>query len=462
MQQTKTILRNGNLVFEDQTLTGDLVIEHGKIAAVMAHAPHDPDAAEIDATGLMILPGMIDTHAHLQDPGPYNYREDWACASRSAAAGGITTIADMPLPSLAVLNRERFAQKLATAKEHSVVDYVLWGGITPKNLDKLDELDESGCIGFKGFMCFATEEYPQITDGYLVEGLRCLKRTDGLVAVHAENAEVAAFGCNRFSEEKCTDEAKFDEARPWWTEFEAIQRATLFAQQLDARMMICHMTIPQGGAYLKKIRAEGARVYVETCPHYLIFDSTILRSKKAFAKCTPPFRSRQSVDELWNYVFDGTIDVIGSDHGPFTDEEKTKEGDFWKEYCGFGCNDAVVAAMITEGVHRRGLSWNKLASLTSGNAARMFQIYPQKGSLLPGADADLMLIDPNEEWVYDGMQSFSKTKSSKGVYQDMRFKGRVRSTFVRGNLIYQDGKIAEDAPNGELVRRNTAAFSHKG
>lgn len=92
----------------------------------------------------------------------------------------------------------------------------------------------------------------------------------------------------------------------------------------------------------------------------------------------------------------------------------------------------------------------------------MFQIYPQKGSLLPGADADLMLIDPNEEWVYDGMQSFSKTKSSKGVYQDMRFKGRVRSTFVRGNLIYQDGKIAEDAPNGELVRRNTAAFSHKG
>lgn len=457
MNCSKVILRNGNLVFEDRTFKGDLVLENGKITSIMEKAPEASDAQEINIEGMMVLPGMIDTHAHLCDPGPYNYREDWNCASKSAVSGGITTIADMPLPSNAVLNRERFLEKLAVAQANSYVDFVLWGGITPKNIDEVEELNDAGCIGYKGFMCYATEEYPQITDGYLVAGLKKVKTFDGLIAVHAENAEVAAFGQNDFSMRHCEDEALFDEARPWWTEYEAIHRATLFAQQFGTRLMICHMTIAQGAAYLKKIRSEGANVFVETCPHYLLFDNTVLRAKKAYAKCTPPFRSRENIEELWKYVFDGTIDVIGTDHGPFTDEEKEKEGDFWKEYCGFGCNDAVIAALVTEGIHKRGLSWNRLASLTSGNAARMFQIYPQKGNLYPGADADLMIIDPNEEWVYDGLKSFSKTKSNRGVYQDMHFKGKVHSTFVRGRLVYDSGNIIADVPEGRIVNRTNQA-----
>ena len=158
------------------------------------------------------------------------------------------------------------------------------------------------------------------------------------------------------------------------------------------------------------------------------------------------------MDELWSYVKDGTIDVIGTDHGPFTDEEKVMKNDFWKEYCGFGCNDVVMAAMITEGVHKRGLSWNRLASITSGNAARMFRIYPQKGNLLPGADADIQIIDPDCEWVYDGRNSFSKTKSSLGVYQDMKLKGKVTNTFVRGIHVYQNGEILSENHGGQLIK----------
>lgn len=434
-------------------MQADLVIEHGIITGIALDAQADGDCTVIDAAGKMVLPGMIDTHSHVTDPGPYNYREDWRCASRSAAAGGITTIADMPLPSIAVLNKDRVAEKLQVVENSSVVDFALWGGVTPLNIDKLEEMNEAGCIGYKGFMCFATKEYAQITDGYLVEGLKRTKEFGGLIAVHAENAEVADMGCKRFSAEGCTDEARFDDARPWWVEYEAIQRATLFAKVLDAKLMVCHMTITQGAEYLKDLKSKGARIYVETCPHYLLFDHDILREKKAFAKCTPPFRSRENVDALWAYVADGTIDVLGTDHGPFTDEEKGQEGDFWKEYCGFGCNDAVMAAMITEGVHKRGLSWNRLASLTSGNAARMFGIYPQKGSLMPGADADLQIIDPNQEWVYDGLKSFSKTKSSKGVYQGMKFTGKVTSTLVRGELVYDGQNILVPDGYGKLVRR---------
>lgn len=452
MEENKWIIQNGNLVLEDRTIRGNLRIDDGRIVEISEN-PIAADGYRIfDANGMMVMPGMIDTHAHLCDPGPYNFREDWACASRSAAAGGITTIADMPLPSIAVLDQARFRQKLETAQANSVVDFALYGGVTPKNLDKLEELHQAGCIGYKGFMCFATEEYPQITDGYLVEGLKKARAMNSLIAVHAENAEIADMGCKRMSAAGCTDEAMFDEARPWWVELEAIRRATYLAGIVDAPLMVCHMTIVEGAKYLRDLKAKGQHVFVETCPHYLIFDHDILREKKSFAKCTPPFRSRQNVDALWDYVKDGTIDVLGSDHGPFTDEEKVARNDFWKEYCGFGCNDAVMAAMITEGVHRRGLSWNRLASLTSGNAARMFGIYPKKGNLMPGADADIQIIDPNQTWIYDGLSSFSKTKSDKGIYQGMRFTGRVTDTFVRGVHVYGGGRILSDEHRGRLVK----------
>ena len=448
----KTIIKHGNLVLEEQTMQADLVIEHGIITGITLDAQADGDCTVIDAAGKMVLPGMIDTHSHVTDPGPYNYREDWRCASRSAAAGGITTIADMPLPSIAVLNKDRVAEKLQVVENSSVVDFALWGGVTPLNIDKLEEMNEAGCIGYKGFMCFATKEYPQITDGYLVEGLKRTKEFGGLIAVHAENAEVADMGCKRFSAEGCTDEARFDDARPWWVEYEAIQRATLFAKVLDAKLMVCHMTITQGAEYLKDLKSKGARIYVETCPHYLLFDHDILREKKAFAKCTPPFRSRENVDALWAYVADGTIDVLGTDHGPFTDEEKGQEGDFWKEYCGFGCNDVVMAALISEGVHKRGLSWTRLAELTSGNAAKMLGLFPRKGNLMPGADADIIFVDPNMVWTYDGSKSFSKTKSVNGPYQGMELKGRVTDTFLRGEHIYGDNQLLCKAGTGKYIK----------
>ena len=263
---------------------------------------------------------------------------------------------------------------------------------------------------------------------------------------------MADFGCKYYSRIHCNDEACFDEARPWWTEYDAIQRAVLFAKMTGARLEICHTTISQGVELMQNAKKEGVSVYIETCPHYLIFDRNVLRDRKSFAKCTPPFRSRENVEKMWESVLDGTIDVIGSDHGPFTDEEKVKEQDFWKELCGFGCNDVMLAAMISEGVNRRGLSWERLAALTSANAAKMLGMYPRKGNLLPGADADMIFIDPKETWVYDGSKSFSKTKSVKGPYQGMELTGRVTDTYVRGQRVYGDGAILSQPGYGTFVR----------
>ncbi len=451
----KKLIKNGLVVLDEGVVKAQVLLEGGKIQLIDrdGETVDERECEVIDASGKIVMPGMIDTHNHMCDPGPFNFREDWTCGSKSAASGGITTICDMPLPcEPEVLDEESFQRKLNAVQSQSVVDFAFWAGFTPKNLGELKRLHELGCIGFKGFMCFATDSYPRITDDAMVEGFRRLAEFKGLGALHCENAEVAAAGQNHYSEIHWEDESCFDDARPWWVEYDAVQRSVLFAQETGARLEICHLSSVQTAEFLKQKKAMGNLLYVETCPHYLIFDKEVLRKVKSFGKCTPPFRSRENVEQLWDYVFDGTIDIIGSDHGPFTDEEKTEKNDFWKEYCGFGCNDVMLAALITEGVHKRGMSWEQLARITSQNAAKILGLYPQKGSIATGSDADIILIDPDEEWIYDGKKSFSKTKSEKGVYQGFRLKGRVTHTFVRGELVYCGGEILAPDGYGQFIR----------
>ncbi len=340
--------------------------------------------------------------------------------------------------------------KLDVADRNALVDFAFWGGLTPSCVENMKRLHELGCVAYKGFMSFANPDYPQITDGYLVRGMREAAKFGGLVGVHAENAEVADFGSREMEERHCTDEAMHDEARPWWVELEAIQRAVLFSRANHCRLYVCHMTIAEGAEFLKRQKSMGADVAVETCPHYLLFDKTVLREKKAYAKCNPPIRSRENVEKLWDYVFDGTIDTIGSDHGPYSDEEKVVHGDFWKEYCGFGGYDAMLPGLLTEGVHKRGLSLPRLAALTAGNAARIMGL-ADKGSLMPGADADIVVVDLEERWRYDGAKSFSRTKSTKGIYQDKEFVGKVKSCYVRGKMIYDGERIVGTPGWGNYV-----------
>ncbi len=457
MLKSIKIFKGGSIVLPDRVIKGTLIVENEKISAVTS-GEYKGDGEVIDVSDKVVLPGIIDTHVHMWDPSPLNYREDWYHGSQAAAAGGITTIADMPLSVPPVTTREGFNLKLKVAKENSFVDFAFWGGLIPSCIDNLIELDKLGCVAYKGFMSFANPDYPQITDGYLVRGMREAAKFGGLIGVHAENAEVADFGSKDIEAANCQDEAMHDDARPWWVELEAIQRAVLFARANGARLYICHLTIAEGAEFLKKAKMEGVDVSVETCPHYLLFDKYILREKKAYAKCNPPIRNRENVEKMWGYVMDGTIDTIGSDHGPYSDEEKVKEGCFWKEYCGFGGYDAMLAGLITEGVHKRGLTLTRLAQLTSGNAARIMGLFPKKGSLMPGADADIVVVDMAKEWVYDGKKSLSKTKSEKGIYQDARFKGKVMQTYVRGQLVYDSGEIKAKAGYGRYVPKQCSSI----
>ena len=349
MKENRLLFTNALIVLPTETINGSLAVEDGKITGIFESGTELPGFTEVDVHGKALMPGAIDTHVHMWDPSPLNYREDWACGSQCAASGGITTIIDMPLSVPPVVDKEGFQLKLDVAQKESCVDFAFWGGLTPNCVQNMEELNRLGCVAYKGFMSFANPDYPQVTDGYLVQGMRKAATFNGLIGVHAENAEVADFGSKEMSAIHCKDFAMHDDARPWWVEQEAISRAVLFARETGARLYICHMTIAQGAAFLKQAKFEGVNVSVETCPHYLLFDKTILRERGAYAKCNPPFRSRENVEKLWSYILDGTIDTLGSDHGPYRDDEKVQAGDFWKEYSGFGGFDAMLAAMLTEG-----------------------------------------------------------------------------------------------------------------
>ncbi|MCP1110530.1 allantoinase AllB [Ohessyouella blattaphilus] len=451
----RRIFKNGLIVLPDQVVKGSLVVDDGVIAGIVLPGISLVGYEEVEVSGKVLMPGLIDTHVHMWAPSPLDYREDWNYGSKCAASGGITTIVDMPLSVPPVLDEEGFRLKRSLAEKESVVDFAFWGGLTPKNIDKMSLLNELGCVAYKGFMSFANEDYPQVTDEFLVRGMKEVKKFDGLIGVHAENAEVADFGSREMAESNCHDYAMHDDARPWWVELEAIQRAVLFAKANDVRLYICHMTIEQGAAFLKQAKADRTNVYVETCPQYLLFDKTFLREKGSYAKCNPPYRSRENVERLWDYVFDGTIDTIGSDHGPYRDDEKVKAGNFWLEYSGYGGFDAMLAGLLTEGVHKRGLSLSRLTNLTSKNAADIMGLAPKKGSLLPGSDADIIVVDLNKEWVFDGTKSLSKTKSVNNVYHGMNFKGKVVQTYVRGELVYDEGQIKTVDGYGEYIPRQS-------
>lgn len=450
----KKIFYGGEIVLPDQVVKGTLVVENERIAGILNPGVKlGSDYEEIDVSGKVLMPGVIDSHVHMWDPSPQNYREDWKCGSQCAASGGITTIVDMPLSVPPVVDEKGFRIKYDVAMRDSCVDFAFWGGLTPGCVDNLEELDRLGCVAYKGFMSFANPDYPQITDGYLIKGMRNAAKFGGLIGVHAENAEAADFGSKEMAKRKNIPNSMHDEARPWWVELEAIERAVLFAEVTGARLYICHMTIAEGAQLLKEAKCRGVKVSVETCPHYLLFDKSVMNDKGSYAKCNPPIRSRENVEKLWEYVFDDTIDTLGSDHGPYSDEEKMKQGNFFLEYSGFGGFDAMLAGMLTEGVHKRGLPLTKLSAIMAGNTARIMGLAPKKGSLMPGADADILVVDMDEEWIFDGTKSLSKTKTANNIYNGSHMKGKVKQTWVRGKLVYENGKILMTPGYGNYVAK---------
>jgi allantoinase len=372
----------------------------------------------------------------------------------AAAAGGITTVMDMPLNSTpSTINRQTLAMKREAIKDQPVVDVAQWGGLVNNNLNDLDDLNEDGVVACKGFMCFSgIEDFKHITDDFLYAGLKRFGELGNVVAVHAENDYLTSYLTQQLQQAGRIDRAAWCEAHPLFEELEAIQRASYWAKVTGGNLHVVHITVPEGIRHIAAAKKDGYHVTAETCPHYLFFDQDDFERIGPAAKCGPPIRPREVVEALWECVLEGLVDVIGSDHSPCNWEEKEKGMEnIWNAWGGISGIQTSLPVILTEGYHKRSLSLSNIVRMMVANPARIFGLYPMKGTIKPGSDADFAIVDLNEEWMLSAEQLFYKNKHS--AYVGKTFKGKVLRTIVRGTTVFRDGQIHVQPGFGNLLRR---------
>jgi len=432
------------------TFRATLTISNGRIAALLD--PQERPGAEdvVDATGRVVLPGAIDPHIHFNEPGRTHW-EGFETGSMSAAAGGTTTVIEMPLNANPPTTDARaWALKVDAVKPKAMVDYALWGGLVADNVDALEGLERAGAVGYKAFMIETGTEYARVDDGVLWEGMERIAAWGSVLGVHAENNDLAARLRDRLQRAGRRDMRAWAASRPPAVELEAIRRVLYLAGETGCRVHIVHLSLPDGGSLIADARRAGLRVTVETCPHYLLLDEDALSGLGPVAKCAPPLRSRQAVEGLWRQVCDGTIDCLASDHAPCPPEEKTRGAeDVWQAWGGITGVQTLLSLMVSEGVHRRGLSLERLVSLTSTTAAKIFGLYPRKGALLPGADADVVILDPQREWTVTEERLCYRHRLTP--YLGWKLKGWIDRVLVRGRTVVRDGEVIGEPGYGRLV-----------
>ena len=418
----------------------DIGISDGKIVA-LAEDLSGSGKSEIDARDLAIFPGVIDAHVHFNEPG----RTDWegfATGSRAAAAGGTTTVFEMPLNAHPpTTSRENFELKRTAAEASSLVDFGLWGGLVPGNLADLEGLRDCGVVGLKAFMCSSgIGDFESVDEKTLRAGMKRAAALDLLVAVHAESEELtsALTGAARAAGKK--EVRDYLESRPIAAELEAIRVAIDLAAETGCRLHIVHVSCGSGVTLVADARSRGIDVTCETCPHYLVLTERDMEQLGAVAKCAPPLRSSDDQRQLRDRLSD--ITTIGSDHSPSPPEMKQRDN-FFDVWGGISGCQHLLALLLDADVPRE-----EIRRLTSGDVASRFRMRA-KGAIAVGKDADFTLVDLKAQEVVAAESLHYRHQQSP--YVGRTLQGRVRRTFLRGQTIHQDGKFATP-PMGRLVR----------
>jgi allantoinase len=436
------LVAGGTLVTEHEMFPADLAISDGRVVAILEPGAQGIAAeARIDAGGKLVLPGIVDSHVHFNEPGRTHW-EGYETGSSAAAAGGTTTFLDMPLNSdPPTLDAASLALKVAAVAEHSVIDYGLWGGIVPGNIDDLADLRAGGVVAAKAFMCHSgLDEYPGVDDAALFGAMRRAAALGLTVGLHAESDGLTTALAAEAQRADRRDPRAWANARPPFTEIEPVRRALLLAGETGASIHFVHVSTPEAARQVAVAKASGVRATLETCPHYLALDEDDLARLGPFGKCAPPLRPRALVEALWQEVLAGRVDLIASDHSPCPPADKERgQQDIWLAWGGLHGVQTLLSILLTEGVHARRMPLPLLVRLTSAAPARRYGLYPRKGALLVGSDADLTIVDLDAAWTLDA--SMLKTRWPVSPFLGKQFRGRVEMTVVRGTTVYRDGQI---------------------
>lgn len=451
------LIHNARIVTPEGIVHGALVANEGRIAAVLTDGPLPEAASVIDAEGRHLLPGVVDIHVHFREPGQ-EYKATYASESSAAAVGGVTTICEMPNNGhLAVVNPERLAAKAAVASRSSRVDFGLYAYLTGRSLDELRALQAAGAIGFKWDMSLAGVEVAPgawlPTADTALPAFRAAVALRMMIGIHAEDRPTITRRVAALQAEGRSDAAAHLASRPAEVEALALRQALDLVRESGARLHVHHLSSAAGLDLVRAAKREGLPVTAETIPPFLFLDARDYDRLGTVMKIHPAIKEPADRDALWAGLLDGSIDCLATDHAPHTAEEKRRS--VWEASPGAIGVQTSLSLMLTE-VSRGRLTLERCVALLASEPARIHGLYPRKGAIVPGADADLVLVDLDRAGVIrnDAMLTPNHLTPFDGV----AVRGVPIRTWLGGRLIAEDGRVAGE-PRGRWVRPGSGALT---
>lgn len=437
------VVKNARLLLESGEVRGGIGVSNG-IIVIIASDEHLPDASEvIDAEGKILMPGLIDAHAHIHDPTMLDH-EDFTTGSQAAAAGGITTIIDMPLTNQ-IDSVEAVDEKINQGESMSVIDFSFYGGMMNSgNLSAIPSFVQKGVAAFKAFTC---EPY-ETNKGVIVKCLSEVSEYGGHLTVHAEDQGVLD-EFEREMDDNWDAPISHSLARPNIAEDLAIRSCIDIVEQTGGHLHVAHVTTREGILEIEKAKLRGNMVTTEVCPQHLVFFRDDMNRLGPKSKLNPPLRAKEDCAALWSALLRGSIDIVVSDHAPCPIEKKEAgSGDIREAWSGVDGTQMILRVLLSEGINKGRLSFSRLLRVGSRNPAKIFGLYPKKGVLRIGSDADFVIIDQTLEEKITADMMFSKCGWT--LYEGMTMKGVPVMTFSRGVQVYNNGKITVKPGHGKF------------
>jgi dihydroorotase len=433
MTSADLLICGGKVVTPQFVVETNVAIKDGTIIAVGSDGAMPQARETLDASGLYVLPGAIDVHVHFRDPG-YPHKEDFASGTAAAAFGGVTTVFDMPNTIPPAGTAEALAAKHRIAAEKAHVDFGLYGLLGEDTIAHVPALVAGGVIGFKLYMGNTFGRIPCPSTGAMLEAFEVVAPTGKRISLHAETNSIMERREARLRGAGRLDPLAHLASRPAVVAIEAVSRAALLAEWTGARIHILHISSAEELRPLREAKARGVDITGETCPHYIMLSSEDYARFAGTIRVNPPVREKRNQEPLWQALADGTIDLIATDHAPHSPEEKTRN-DIWTVDCGFPGVETQMPLMLTEAnAGRFGIC--DYVRWSAANPARIFGLYPRKGVVAPGSDADITVVDLARELTIEDAALQSRSKITP--WNGRRVKGLPIHTLVRGRFVMRN------------------------
>lgn len=427
-----------------------VLVRDEKILAVVEQDQVPAGVPVEDVGDRFVLPGLVDIHVHINEPGRTEW-EGFDSATRSAAAGGVTTVVDMPLNSSPVTTTpEAFAAKLGAAKGKLWVDCGFYGGVVPGNARHLASLAEKGALGFKTFLCpSGIDEFPASSEAVLREAMPIIARTGLPLLAHAETPGPLPDAIEKHFVARPRSYRAYLASRPRPWEQHAIELLIDLCREYRCRTHIVHLSSADAVPVLAAARAEGLPLTVETCPHYLFFAAEDIPDGDPRFKCAPPIRERENREQLWKALRSGTIDTIGSDHSPAPAAMKQLDsGDLLRAWGGIASLQLSLSAIWTAAQRQAGITLANVVNWMCTRPAQLVDLGARKGAIAPGYDADLVVFDASRDWTVQASKLHHRHKATP--YEGQQLQGAVDMTFLRGRKVYEANRFLGE-PSGEMI-----------